>query len=87
MVLFIHDNLHTDSLSNKLHSSHVFRVSTNVVDNVTALYHTVKLTNGVWVLCEIKVVPGQFQLMMSLKSRVVDACGLAAQGIMAIVNA
>lgn len=79
-------SIDADSISNKLHSSHVFRVSTNVVDGNTALYHSVKLSNGVFILCEIKVIQGQFQASMSLKCRVPDACAMVAKGIVDILS-
>lgn len=70
-------NLNADGISNKLQSSNVFTIAKRNVEGQDMLYQSIKLTNGIWVLTELKVQPGNSTFVLSLKSRATDV----AQGI------
>lgn len=70
-------NLNADGISNKLQSSNVFTIAKRNVEGQDMLYQSIKLTNGIWVLTELKVQPGNSTFVLSLKSRATDI----AQGI------
>lgn len=36
------------------------------------LYQSIKLTNNIWILAELKMVPGSSTITLSLKSKIVD---------------
>ncbi|KAK4318904.1 hypothetical protein Pmani_010117 [Petrolisthes manimaculis] len=70
-------NLHLDGISNKLQTSNIFTIAKRNVEGQDMLYQSIKLTNGIWVLTELKVQPGNTTIVLSLKSRATDV----AQGI------
>ncbi|XP_042227943.1 AP-1 complex subunit beta-1-like isoform X3 [Homarus americanus] len=70
-------NLTADGISNKLQSSNIFTIAKRNVEGQDMLYQSIKLTNGIWVLTELKVQPGNTTIVLSLKSRATDV----AQGI------
>lgn len=61
-----------DQVSQKLQSSNVYTIAKRNVEGQDMLYQSVKLTNGIWVLGEIKVQPGNPKIILSLKSRAMD---------------
>lgn len=65
-------NLTVDQLSDKLQKNNVFTIARRNVDGQDMLYQSMKLTNGVWVLGEVKVQPGNPTITLSLKSRELD---------------
>ncbi len=48
----------TDAASNKLQGSNVFTIAKRTVDGQDMLYQSLKLTNGIWVLAELRVQAG-----------------------------
>lgn len=70
-------NMNADGISNKLQSSNIFTIAKRNVEGQDMLYQSIKLTNGIWVLTELKVQPGNPTVVFSLKSRATDV----AQGI------
>lgn len=48
-------SLPTDAVSNKLQGSNVFTVARRTADAQELLYLSVKLTNGLWLLAELRV--------------------------------
>lgn len=52
--LIFNDVLSTDAASNKLQASNVFTIAKRTVDAQDVLYQSMKLTNGIWVLAELK---------------------------------
>nr|XP_045604641.1 AP-1 complex subunit beta-1-like isoform X6 [Procambarus clarkii] len=70
-------NMNADGISNKLQSSNIFTIAKRNVEGQDMLYQSIKLTNGIWVLTELKVQPGNTTIVLSLKSRATDV----AQGI------
>nr|XP_045604638.1 AP-1 complex subunit beta-1-like isoform X3 [Procambarus clarkii] len=51
-------NMNADGISNKLQSSNIFTIAKRNVEGQDMLYQSIKLTNGIWVLTELKVQPG-----------------------------
>ncbi|CAH8832048.1 unnamed protein product [Trichobilharzia szidati] len=65
-------NLTADACSNKLRQNNVFTIAKRNVDGQDMLYQSMKLTNGIWVLAELKIQPDNPSFILSLKSRTVD---------------
>ncbi|XP_063868096.1 AP-1 complex subunit beta-1-like isoform X2 [Scylla paramamosain] len=70
-------NMNADGISNKLQANNVFTIAKRNVEGQDMLYQSIKLTNGIWVLTELKLQPGNTTIVLSLKSRATDV----AQGI------
>ena len=47
-----------DTVSQKLRNNNVFTVAKRNVEGQDMLYQSVKLTNGIWILAELKIQPG-----------------------------
>lgn len=47
-----------DTVSQKLRNNNVFTVAKRNVEGQDMLYQSIKLTNGIWVLAELKIQPG-----------------------------
>lgn len=61
-----------DTVSQKLKNNNVFTIAKRNVDGQDMLYQSIKLTNGIWVLAELKIQPGNPNFTLSLKSRATD---------------
>ncbi|VDP14845.1 unnamed protein product [Soboliphyme baturini] len=61
--------LSADAICAKLQLNNVFTVARRNVDNQELLYHSLKLTNGISVLSELKMQPNNEAMTLSLKSR------------------
>lgn len=48
----------TEAVSSKLQSSNIFTVAKRNVEGQDMLYQSLKLTNGIWVLAELRIQPG-----------------------------
>uniref|UniRef100_A0A2P2I005 AP complex subunit beta n=1 Tax=Hirondellea gigas TaxID=1518452 RepID=A0A2P2I005_9CRUS len=70
-------SMNADGISNKLQSCNVFTIAKRNVEGQDMLYQSIKLSNGIWVLTELKVQPGNTTVVLSLKSRATDV----AQGV------
>nr|CAX73888.1 AP-1 complex subunit beta-1 (Adapter-related protein complex 1 beta-1 subunit)protein complex 1 beta large chain) [Schistosoma japonicum] len=78
-------NLTADACSNKLRQNNVFTIAKRNVDGQDMLYQSMKLTNGIWVLAELKIQPDNPSFILSLKSRTMDVYSgvqLAFDGIL-----
>lgn len=73
-VQFVISNVHltVDQLSDKLQKNNIFTIARRNVDGQDMLYQSMKLTNGIWILGEVKVQPGNPTVTLSLKSRAMD---------------
>lgn len=47
-----------EAVSSRLQSSHIFTVARRNVEGQDMLYQSLKLTNGIWVLAELRIQPG-----------------------------
>nr|XP_015005516.2 AP-1 complex subunit beta-1 isoform X4 [Macaca mulatta] len=61
--------LNAEAVSSKLQSSNIFTVAKRNVEGQDMLYQSLKLTNGIWVLAELRIQPGNPSCMLSLKCR------------------
>lgn len=64
--------VNSDELCNKLRNNNVFTIAKRNVEGQDMLYQSIKLTNGIWILAELKITPGNPSLMLSLKSKTTD---------------
>ncbi|ERL90286.1 hypothetical protein D910_07638 [Dendroctonus ponderosae] len=62
----------TDSISNKMTLNNIFTIAKRNVEGQDMLYQSLKLTNNIWVLLELKLTPGLTYATLSLKSRSVE---------------
>ncbi|CAJ0942120.1 unnamed protein product, partial [Mesorhabditis belari] len=60
--------LSADQICAKLQANNVFTVARRSVDGQELLYHSIKYTNGLYVLSELKLHQGPPALTLSLKS-------------------
>uniref|UniRef100_A0A8C9DN92 Adaptor related protein complex 1 subunit beta 1 n=1 Tax=Prolemur simus TaxID=1328070 RepID=A0A8C9DN92_PROSS len=50
--------LNAEAVSSKLQSSNIFTIAKRNVEGQDMLYQSLKLTNGIWVLAELRIQPG-----------------------------
>ncbi|XP_030647471.1 AP-1 complex subunit beta-1 isoform X2 [Chanos chanos] len=62
-------HLNSDAASSKLQGSNIFTIAKRTVDNQDMLYQSIKLTNGIWVLTELRVQGGNPSYTLSVKCR------------------
>uniref|UniRef100_A0A674PBW6 AP complex subunit beta n=1 Tax=Takifugu rubripes TaxID=31033 RepID=A0A674PBW6_TAKRU len=79
-------HLNSDAASNKLQASNVFTIAKRTVDGQDMLYQSMKLTNGIWVLAELKVQAGNPNYMVSLKCRAPEVSQCVFQSYEAILK-
>lgn len=63
---------HSDTLAAKLAANNIFTIAKRNVDGQDMLYQSLKLSNNIWVLLELKLCPGTMDATLSLKSRSVE---------------
>lgn len=61
-----------DTVSQKLRNNNIFTIAKRNVEGQDMLYQSLKLTNGIWVLAELKIQPGNNNFTLSLKARAMD---------------
>ncbi|KAB7500218.1 AP-2 complex subunit beta [Armadillidium nasatum] len=61
-------NMNPDQISNKLQTNNVFTIAKRNVEGQDMLYQSIKLTNNIWVLTELKVQPGNTTIVACLYS-------------------
>lgn len=69
---FAYPLANSDDLCSKLRNNNVFTIAKRNVEGQDMLYQSIKLTNGIWILAELKITPGNPSLMLSLKSKTTD---------------
>ncbi|XP_071880619.1 AP-1 complex subunit beta-1 isoform X1 [Anas platyrhynchos] len=62
-------SLGADAASSKLQGSNIFTIAKRTVEGQDMLYQSLKLTNGIWVLAELRIQPSNPTLTLSLKCR------------------
>jgi AP-1 complex subunit beta-1 len=70
-------NLHgivgnADSIATKMIANNIFTIAKRNVEGQDMLYQSLKLTNNIWALLELKLAPGSSDGTLSLKSRSVE---------------
>lgn len=58
--------VNSDDVCNKLRNNNVFTIAKRNVEGQDMLYQSMKLTNGIWILAELKVTPGNPSLTVRL---------------------
>lgn len=58
--------LTTDQVVSKMQQNNVFTIAKRNVEGQDMLYQSLKLTNNVWVLVELKIQPGNPDILVSL---------------------
>jgi AP-1 complex subunit beta-1 len=54
---FAYPLINSDDLCNKLRNNNVFTIAKRNVEGQDMLYQSMKLTNGIWILAELKITP------------------------------
>ncbi|RLV97759.1 hypothetical protein DV515_00011460 [Chloebia gouldiae] len=67
-ILFVEDGK-MDAVSSKLQGSNIFTIAKRNVEGQDMLYQSLKLTNGIWVLAELRIQPSNPSFTLSLKCR------------------
>jgi len=62
----------SDGISTKMGQNNTFTVAKRTLEGQDMIYQSLKLTNGIWGLMEIKLTPGNPSVTLSFKSRVMD---------------
>ncbi|XP_073984176.1 adaptor protein complex 1/2, beta subunit [Rhodnius prolixus] len=75
-----------DTVVQKMQQNNVFTIAKRNVEGQDMLYQSVKLTNGIWVLNELKIQPGNPNITLSLKSRALDIAAGIFQAYDAILH-
>lgn len=65
-------NFSSDVAQSKLSANNIFTIAKRTVEGQDMLYQSVKFTNGIWVLAELKMQPGNPAAQLSLKTRAMD---------------
>ncbi|KAM6970370.1 AP-2 complex subunit beta isoform 1-T1 [Aplochiton taeniatus] len=58
-----------DTVSSKLQSNNIYTIAKRNVEGQDMLYQSLKLTNGIWILAELRIQPGNPNYTLSLKCR------------------
>ena len=60
--------LSIDDLQNKLRANNIHTVTRTIIEQKEMLYQTMKLTNGIFVLVELKITPGNRTISVKLNT-------------------
>lgn len=60
MVVFLinPDSVFADTVSGKLQNNNIYTIAKRNVEGQDMLYQSLKLTNGIWILAELRIQPG-----------------------------
>ncbi|CAF3232672.1 unnamed protein product [Rotaria sp. Silwood2] len=61
------NNLSIDDLQNKLRLNNIHTITRTIIEQKEMLYQTIKLTNGIFVLIELKITPGNRTIALERK--------------------
>ncbi|XP_026313475.1 AP-1 complex subunit beta-1 isoform X2 [Hyposmocoma kahamanoa] len=75
-----------DSIAQKMTLNNIFTIAKRNVEGQDMLYQSLKLTNNIWVLLELKLQPGNPEATLSLKSRTVEVATCIFQAYEAIIQ-
>lgn len=65
-------NFSSEVAQQKLSANNIFTIAKRTVEGQDMLYQSVKFTNNIWVLAELKMQPGNTVVQLSLKTRAMD---------------
>lgn len=75
-----------DSISAKMTHNNIFTIAKRNVEGQDMLYQSLKLTNNIWVLLELKLQPGVNHATLSLKSRSAEVAPFVFQSYDAMLK-
>lgn len=75
-----------DTVAAKMTQNNIFTIAKRNVEGQDMLYQSLKLTNQIWVLLELKLQPGVSHATLSLKSRAVEVAACVFQAYDAIIR-
>ncbi|EDV95216.1 AP-1 complex subunit beta-1 [Drosophila grimshawi] len=76
----------TDGIASKMTTNNIFTIAKRNVEGQDMLYQSLKLTNNIWVLLELKLQPGNPDATLSLKSRSVEVANIIFTAYEAIIR-
>lgn len=76
-----------DSISSRMTTNNIFTIAKRNVEGQDMLYQSLKLSNNIWVLLELKLQPNNPDATLSLKSRSVEVAPMVFAAYEAIVRA
>ncbi|KAM6931066.1 AP-1 complex subunit beta-1 isoform 4-T4 [Xenentodon cancila] len=79
-------HLSSDAASNKLQASNIFTIAKRTVDSQDMLYQSMKLSNGIWVLAELRVQTGNPSYTVSVKCRAAEVSQCVFQSYEAVLK-
>jgi len=79
-------NCNSDGVSTKMHQNNVFTVAKRTLEGQDMVYQSIKFTNNVWALCELKLSPDSDVISLAIKSRAVDVANGVYQAYDAILR-
>uniref|UniRef100_A0A2K5E9W2 AP complex subunit beta n=1 Tax=Aotus nancymaae TaxID=37293 RepID=A0A2K5E9W2_AOTNA len=62
-------HFNADTVSSKFQNNNVYTIAKRNVEGQDMLYQSLKLTNGIWILAELRIQPGNPNYTLSLKCR------------------
>lgn len=82
----LHSNANADMAQQKLAANNVFTVAKRTVDGQDMLYQSLKFTNNIWVLAELKMEPQNPNVQLALKTQALDVIPGVQQAYEAILS-
>uniref|UniRef100_A0A8C5JAA3 Adaptor related protein complex 2 subunit beta 1 n=1 Tax=Junco hyemalis TaxID=40217 RepID=A0A8C5JAA3_JUNHY len=81
-------HLNADTVSSKLQNNNVYTIAKRNVEGQDMLYQSLKLTNGIWILAELRIQPGNpnYTVRLSLKCRAPEVSQYIYQAYDAILK-
>ncbi|XP_054250209.1 AP-2 complex subunit beta [Indicator indicator] len=79
-------HLNADTVSSKLQNNNVYTIAKRNVEGQDMLYQSLKLTNGIWILAELRIQPGNPNYTLSLKCRAPEVSQYVYQAYDAILK-
>ena len=68
--------------SQKLKNNNIFTIAKRNVEGQDMLYQSLKLSNGIWVLAELKIAPGNTSFTVSTCNKPVNTICSPNRGLM-----
>lgn len=75
-----------DTVATKMQHNNIFTIAKRNVEGQDMLYQSLKLTNNIWVLLELKLQPNVTHATLSLKSRSVEVAPYVFQAYDSIIR-
>jgi len=76
----------SDGVQNVLEVNNIFTIAKRTVEGQDMLYLSVLFTNNISVLCELKIIPGNPQLQLSIKTRAMDVVPIVQEAYQQILQ-